>query len=95
MSKIFFYLFITFSVLHGSITSSHAMMNMTGEVWDYDNVTHFATYSCPRPCPPCNECETDVFATYGYPAILTAGGWMGLGLIQKERTIFGRELRIV
>ena len=45
------------------------MMNMTGEVWDYNDVNHTARYSC----PVCNDCETDVFATYGYPAILATG----------------------
>ncbi len=86
MLKRFFYLFIAFSVIHGSISSSYAMMNMTGEVWDYDNSTHvpMATYSCPR----CNECETDTFATYGYPAILTAGGWIGAWVYTKGADYF-------
>tara|TARA_A100000171_G_scaffold40201_1_gene40310 strand:- start:2361 stop:2696 length:336 start_codon:yes stop_codon:yes gene_type:complete len=40
---------------------------MMGHVWDYDEATQTASYSC----PPCDCCETDVFATYTYPAILT------------------------
>lgn len=74
--KIFFYLFIAFSVIHGSTISSHAMMNMTGEVWDYDNVSHTATYSCPR----CYEPSTDIVASYAFPTILTFASCCG-GLI--------------
>lgn len=81
--KIFFYLFIAFSVIHGSIFSSYAMMNMTGEVWDYDNSTHRAIYSCPRP----NDCRTDLLASYGFPVLLAVvsccGGLIGSCVCKK------------
>lgn len=53
----------------------------TSEVWDYDNVTHTATYRCPS-IPDCN-CETDTFGTYGYPAILVTVGWAGAWVYTK------------
>lgn len=50
--KRFFYLFIAFSVIHGSTASSHAM-NITVE--DYDNETHPVTH----PSPLCHEPHID------------------------------------
>lgn len=70
--------FITYTLIFSFFISSFPSyaMNYTGEVWDYDNVTHTATYSCPRD-------ETSDWKTYGYPAVVGVGTTIFGVLIEK------------
>lgn len=71
-------------VLVLSLTSvSNASFNLTGDVWDYDNVTQRGTFSCPVVYS--NSNETNNWEVYGYPAVLTVATTMiGIGLTELE-----------